>query len=166
MSCGSERSVSGGNGQYSGKEINMTSGNGGVSSPNYPNEYGKSANCSWKFTHSAGYALVLTITYQKLYIVKNAEKICLGSYMLTINSDTQECERYIDTRYALAVIEIFEYFDSMCDSDADNGPNVHVQYVSDGRTFTGSGATTKGMGFKIQYKFSKCPTFEGKHIDN
>ncbi|XP_077970122.1 uncharacterized protein LOC144424570 isoform X2 [Styela clava] len=44
----------------------------------------------------------------------------------------------------------------MCGSDAEN--NVRVQYVSDGRTYNGSGAVTGTMGFKIQYKFLQCST--------
>nr|XP_039255197.1 uncharacterized protein LOC120332060 [Styela clava] len=151
--------VARGNGQCEGEEMNLTSENGEISSPNNRYEYGRSANCLWEFTPADRYALVLTITYQRLYIIANGNKLCLGSYRLMINNDTQECTRYIDTRFPTTLIEPFEYFDFMCGEDAGNKQSVHVQYISDGRTYTGSGTMqTFGMGFRIQYKFLQCPT--------
>ncbi|XP_077970240.1 uncharacterized protein LOC144424639 isoform X2 [Styela clava] len=130
--------VARGNGQCHGEAMSITSENGEIDSPDYDNEYGKSANCSWKFTPAEGYALVLTITYQRLYILditsnNNPKKYCLGSYNLTINNDTQECRRYIDTRYSTTMP--FQYFDTMCGEDKENKSSVHVQYISDGRTY-------------------------------
>ncbi|XP_077970232.1 uncharacterized protein LOC120332060 [Styela clava] len=156
--------VSGDNSQCDGEEMNITSGNGAISSPNYPKEYGRSANCSWKFTPSEGYALVLTITYQRLYILETSGKLCLGSYVLSINNDAQDCSRYLDARYSYTLTKPFEYF---CAGDAGNKSSVHVQYISDGRTYTGSeNVITAAMGFSIQYKFSQCSTVTARaHLD-
>ncbi|XP_077969463.1 uncharacterized protein LOC144424234 [Styela clava] len=155
--------VAGSNGQCDGKKMNLTLGNGIISSPNYPEEYGKSANCAWDFNPLEGYTLELTITYQRLYIsvTETSVKICLGSYLLSISNDTQECSRYIDKNYLMTLIGVqhFDYFDSMCGENAENKPSVHVQYMSDGRIYTGTNTViTKSMGFSIQYKFSECYT--------
>ncbi|XP_077969601.1 uncharacterized protein LOC144424300 [Styela clava] len=153
------------NGQCDEKDMNITSGNGEISSPNNLNEYGRTANCSWNFTPSEGYALVLTITYQRLYIVAPpGRKICLGSYVLSINNDAQDCWRYLDAKYSHALTNPFEYF---CAGDARNKSSVHVQYISDGRTYTGSeNVITAAMGFSIQYKFSQCSTVTARaHLD-
>ncbi|XP_039255101.2 uncharacterized protein LOC120331968 isoform X1 [Styela clava] len=141
-------------------EMNITSGNGEITSPNYRDEYGRTANCSWNFNPSEGYALVLTIKYQRLYILGDSKKICFGSYSFTINGDTQECTNYVDTKYPDSLIEPFEFFDSMCGGDAGNKSSVRVQYISDGRTYTGSETviSTASMGLRIEYKWSECPT--------
>lgn len=145
----------------------ITTGSSSIQSPNFGMEYGKSANCSWKFNSlSNENALILTATKLKLYDIVDSRKICTGSYVLIMNGDKVQCDRYVNVPTTASFCKSF-YFDSSCSTLSEVNScettkvvkfPLEVKYEADG-TFYGSGTEdTRIWGFKMNYKFVKCPT--------
>nr|XP_039255194.1 uncharacterized protein LOC120332059 [Styela clava] len=134
----------------------IRTGRGAIQSPNYLDEQGKEAECSWKFVlPEKNYMLNLTIVYQRLYFVKDSNPHCIGSYILTINNVTRRCDKYINWPTYTVAESILFYNSDICD-DATNPPQegVAVCYVSDGGTT--AGYIGSSIGFRIEYRFTEC----------
>ncbi|XP_077969322.1 uncharacterized protein LOC144411712 [Styela clava] len=143
--------------QCDGSQMIISNGTGHIQSPNYLNEYGKKASCTWKFVpedNDKFIQLILTVEYQRLYFVDRIYKVCSGSYILTINNETADCDRYIDSIYTPA-INMTYHQPQHCigTSDGKLMPYVEVRYVSDGRTANYSASS---MGFRIHYNYTRC----------
>ncbi|XP_077970176.1 uncharacterized protein LOC120331609 [Styela clava] len=155
------------NSQCSNSTLVINDGSGTIKSPNFENEYGISANCSWVFLQPSDgktYRLDFTIVYQRLYFVINSVKVCSGSYELIINNVTEKCDRYLNTERGSWISKSF--FDSgtcvpfdVPQKSGSLSDSVLVQYVSDGRKHIVEGSTTNfgsNMGFQIDYKYVEC----------
>nr|XP_039255099.1 uncharacterized protein LOC120331967 isoform X1 [Styela clava] len=134
-------------------------GNGKFMSPNYRNEYGKSASCMWEFqppTDGKDYSLSLAIVYQRLYFVVGSDvgKDCSGNYSLYINNEKQDCQRYIG--FPNQYVTLMFYDSNSCGAGSPHqslSSGVTVRYNSKGLL---SSSDQFSMGFEIQYKFTEC----------